>query len=108
MASGLLHALQIGGDSVEVTTGGAGEIAIPALDTGEQPAFVYCACEGGVGDGIGLRPGLTGQAITPATGLAISSLGDSAVVLAVKGQTHIAHVAVSGTPVLHITPLTNQ
>jgi hypothetical protein len=118
MAANLLEALQIGGNGVEdaTNTGAVQEIALPTLDLGTGPAavsarFVYVSFEGvnaaaNVNDGVSVKPGYTGGALTVAQGLWIGA--GRGVILNVTGFTHMLHVGTGTAGTLHISPLANQ
>ena len=119
MPADLLNAFQIGGDSVEDATvdGTVQEIALPVVVVDESAAslgpddiparFAYVSFEGvTVTDGVSVKPGKTGGALTQAQGLWIGS--GHGVILNVTGNTHLLHNGTGAAGTIHITPLANQ
>jgi hypothetical protein len=123
MAADLLNAMQIGGNAVEDTTvvGTVQEIALPVLVIDASTAslgpddvsarFVYVSFEGAgaalqADDGVSVKPGKTGGALTQAQGLWIGA--GNGVILNVTGHTHLLHNGTGAVGQVHISPLANQ
>jgi len=92
-----------GGDSISITTGVEAAVALPTLDGTEKPSFVAVSHDGPAGCWI--RFGGSAVVAENVGFLLIGGEGVPPQRFAVGGASHIATKAVSGTPLMGVTPL---
>jgi len=92
-----------GGDSIAITTGVEAAVALPTLDGGEKPNFVAISHDGAGGCWVQF-----GDSAVTAENTGFVLIGGEGVGpqrFAVGGASHIATKAISGTPLMGVTPL---
>jgi hypothetical protein len=92
----------------EATVGAAGKIAIPTMESGTKPKFLYCVAIGGTSTNIITISPTQDTNGAEATGLALTPANPVGVILNVHGFTHIGFDEVTGgdgTTDLYLYPL---
>lgn len=108
MAMSNLQALQLDGLGVEVVTGAAAETTLPTNGAGVTPKYVAVTVAGGASDSVSFVFGAAGVAApTSATGFYMLARADMRI-FKVGGADVCSHLALVGTPTIHISPLGNQ